>query len=108
MARSHIQPADPFALMRSSTSLAMLAWETQMVIAMRLMGMAGLWSVVPSENDRMVSEKGPAFLEAAQSASRAAIAGCRPDQVVVAWARPLRQRTRANARRLSKRGPRLG
>ena len=108
MAHRYPRPADPLALARSGADLAMLAWEAQLVMTMRLMGMAGLWSVVPTENGRMMSEKGPAFLEAAQSATQAAMTGCRPDQVVVAWARPLRKRTRANAHRLSKRGPRLG
>ncbi len=108
MAHRYPRPADPLALARTGTNLALLAWETQLVMSMRLMGMAGLWSVVPSENDRMLSEKGPAFAEAVTAAAGAAMAGCRPDQIAVAWARPLRQRTRANARRLSRRGPRLG
>lgn len=99
--------ADPFALARSGATLAMLAWETQLVMSMRLLGMAGLWSVVPTENARMMSEKGPAWAEAAQAATGAAMSGKRPDEVAAAWARPLRRHTSANARRLVRRGPKL-
>jgi hypothetical protein len=85
----------------------MLVLETQAVMTMRLLGMAGAWSVLPSENNRMVSEKAPAFASAAQAATRAAMAGAPPLAVADAWARPLRRRTGANARRLGRRGPRL-
>ena len=108
MANHYPALLDPVALMRSGSDLAMLAWETQLVMTMRLMGMAGFWSVVPTESDRMMSEKAPAFAEAIRAATGAAMSGCRPDEVAVAWARPLRKRTRANARRLSRRGPRFG
>ena len=101
------RPMDPFALARTGMGFTMLAWETQLVMTMRIMGMAGLWSVVPTENARMVSEKAPAFAEAARAAGAAAIAGHRPDEVAAAWARPLRRRTSANARRLTRRGPKL-
>ena len=102
-----LRRGDPLALTRMSAAIAVLAWEAQLVVTMRLMGMAGLWSVLPGENARMVAEKGPAFAEAAEGAARAAMAGRRPDEVLAAWSRPLRRRTRANARRLSRRGPRL-
>ena len=99
--------ADPFALARTGWTLTMLIWETQAVMTMRLLGMAGAWSVLPSENARMVAEKAPAFADAAQAATRAAMAGRRPEAVADAWAEPLRRRTSANARRLVVRGPRL-
>lgn len=97
-------PAD---MMRAGTQMTLLAWEANMVSAMRLMGMAGLWSVLPSEDRRMVEEKPAAFLAAAQAASLAAVTGRRPDQVATAWSRSLRGRTGANARRLARRGPKL-
>ena len=100
-------PADPFALARTGWTMAMLAWETQVVMTMRLLGMAGAWSVLPSENARMASEKAPAFAAAAHAATRAVVAGRRPDAVAAAWARPLRRRTSGNARRLARRGPRI-
>ena len=79
-----------------------------MVMAMRIAGMAGYWSVVPSENARMVSEKAPAFAEAGVAMGRAMMHGADPATMVRAWARPIRRRTGANARRLSRRGPTLG
>ena len=103
-----MRQSSPYEFIRASADLALLAWETQMVMAMRIAGMAGMWSVVPSENDRMVSEKGPAFAEAAAAATMALARGSGPAAVTQAWMRPLRRRTGANARRLSKRGPRIG
>ena len=94
----------PAEAIRASTDMMLLAWEAQMVMAMRLAGMAGLWSVMPSESNRMVSEKGPAFAEAALAASRAMIRGAPPAALAQAWMRPIRRRTGANARRLSRRG----
>ncbi len=97
-------PADLIAV---STTWWTLMAETQHIVAMRMMGMAGLWSVTPSENDRMVSEKGPAFAASAAAGTAAMIAGKRPDQIAAAAMKPLRAKTRANAARLGKRGPKL-
>ena len=99
--------ASPNDVMRLGAQMTMLAWEAQMVVAMRTMGMAGLWSVLPSEDERMVAEKPAAFAEAAMAAGAAGLAGKRPDQVMDAWARSLRRRTGGNARRLARRGPKL-
>ena len=97
----------PAQMIRAGTQMSLLAWEAQMVIAMRLMGMAGLWSVLPSEDRRMVEEKPAALLAAAQAAGLAAMTGRRPDQVATAWARSLRGQTGGNVRRLARRGPKL-
>ena len=97
----------PMEIFRTSLQFAFIAAEAQAVIAMRLWGMAGLWSVAPSENKRMVAEK----IEAAQrgmiNAGVAAATGKRPAQVVAAAIKPVRRKTRANSRRLAKRGPKL-
>ena len=77
--------------------------EVQLVVAFRLMGMAGHWPVSPSETSRMVNEKAPAFLKAAGAATAAAMRGKRPDQIAEAALAPIGVRTRSNARRLSKR-----
>ena len=98
------RPAD---MIRAGTQMSLLAWEAQMVIAMRMMGMAGLWSVLPSEDRRMAEEKPAAFLAAAQAAGLAAMTGRRPDQIANAWTRSLRTRTGSNARRLARRRPKL-
>lgn len=107
MLKTTIHPADPADWIRAGWTLGMLAVETQAVMTMRLLGMAGAWSVLPSENARMVSEKAPAFADATRAATRAAIAGAPPLAVADAWAKPLRRRTGANARRLGRRGLRL-
>ncbi|MBM1813884.1 antifreeze protein [Sulfitobacter pseudonitzschiae] len=93
--------------MGSWMNMSMLMMETASVMTMRMMGMAGLWSVTKSENERMVSEKSSAFLDSAAAASVATMTGKRPDEVMNAALRPLRRKTRANARRLGKRGPAL-
>jgi hypothetical protein len=97
--------ATPFDLWRAGMQGWMLMAEAQAVIAMRMWGMAGLWNVTPSENSRMVSEKATALPQSALAASQAAMAGKRPDEVMTAAIRPLRRKTGANARRLTKRGP---
>ncbi|MGK7753876.1 MULTISPECIES: antifreeze protein [unclassified Roseovarius] len=98
------------------TSDAMNAWsnaleagmimaEAYAVIAMRLWGMAGLWAVTPSENHRMMSEKAAALTRSMLDANTAAFRGGDPSRIIAAAMKPVRQKTRANARRLAKRGP---
>lgn len=83
-----------------------LTMETQAVITMRLLGMAGFWPVSRTETQRMWAEKPGAFVESGGAAVMAAMQGKRPDQIADAAIRPLRRKTRANTRRLSKRGRR--
>lgn len=87
--------------------MGMMAYEAQMVIAMRVMGMGGLWSVTPSETTRMVSEKAAAFTTAAMQGALATARGESPGKVASKMVRPIRAKTRANSRRLAKRGPTL-
>jgi hypothetical protein len=101
--RPMIRHASPFDLWNGSIELATLMAETQLVVAYRMLGMAGLWAVSPRENQRMIAEKGPAFTEAAMAASRATMLGRRPDEILGAWVKPLRRKTRSNARRLGRR-----
>ena len=100
--------ATGFEMIRSAMLLNRLAWEAQMVVGMRMLGMAGLWSVPSGESDTMFSEKPPVFANAAVAASAAALRGGRPDQIMDAWTRTIRRKTGANVRRLSKRGPKIG
>ena len=95
---------DPYAFWTNSMQMAMMAAEAQAVIAMRLMGMAGFWSVPPSEKTRMVSEKLKAVSKSNGEAVAAALRGSTPDQIMAAAIKPYRNRTRANTRRLAKRG----
>ncbi|MFV0245604.1 MAG: antifreeze protein [Qingshengfaniella sp.] len=93
-------------VMGTGMELAVLAVEAQSVIAMRMMGMTGLWTMPRSENERMLREKPPAFTHAVWAAWAAALGGQRPDQVMAAAVRPLRRQTRRNVRRLGRSGPR--
>lgn len=99
--------ASPFDLWTNTVQLSMIAAEAQWVIALRLMGMAGLWSVTPRENKLMVSEKFQAMTKSMTDASRAAVSGKSGDQILTAALKPIRTKTRANASRLTKRGPKF-
>lgn len=92
---------------RTGVALWTLMSEAQAVMAYRMMGMAGYWTVHNTENERMYSEKGPAFVEANLAATRAAIDGKRFDQVAQAWMQPLQRKVSSNRRRLAKSGPKL-
>ncbi len=98
---------NPFDLWIAQFELMKLTYEVQMVVSMRVLGMAGLWSVAPSENKRMVTEKMDAFTKAAAAVGAATMRGARPDQVVMAAVTPLRAKTKSNTKRLARRGPRL-
>jgi len=75
--------------------------ETQLVVAMRLAGMVGLWPVEGDETTRMFAEKGPALMGAASDAQSAALAGLRIDEVMLAAITPLTGAARDNRLRLS-------
>ena len=92
---------------QAGMSAMLLAAEAQTVMAYRLMGLAGLWSVDAKENSRMMSENPPAFAASAIAASTAMMRGERPDQVMTAAMIPLKKRTSSNAKRLSRRGPKM-
>jgi len=74
--------------------------EAQMVIAMRMAGLAGLWPMAPHEGFLMVAEKVEAGHAAASAALVAGMRGGNAGQVALAAIAPVRQQTRANARRL--------
>ncbi len=95
----------PSEAMRLAMQSSMMLAEANMVIAMRMMGMSGMWRVTPAENTRMVKEKTDAALASGQAMTRAAMAGQSPAKVALAGIKPVRAKTRANASRLAKRGP---
>ena len=96
-----MQPTNPFDLSAIvMPSLELLA-EAQMVVAMRLAGMIGLWPVGMDETHRMVTEKGPALMGAASDAHTAALAGRRLDEILMAAITPLTGTARDNRVRLS-------
>lgn len=88
-------------------TLAHLASDSQLVVAMRLMGLGGLWAVPRGEAADMVREKSPAFTEAALSAVLTALKGRAPAQVMQAAVDPISDRARANRARLTQCGPRI-
>ncbi|MFN3822824.1 MAG: antifreeze protein [Pseudorhodobacter sp.] len=97
-------PMTPADALRLGYQMSMLTIEAQSVIAMRLWGMAGLWNVAPSENNRMVSEKSTAMFAAGLAVQRAVASGASATDTALAAIKPLRRRTGSNARRLSRRG----
>jgi hypothetical protein len=94
-----------FDLMRLSVDTTRMLAEAQVVIALRLMGMAGVIPTSPGENARMVSEKVAAVQAAGVAMARAAMGGASATDVAAAGLKHVGRRTRANVRRLSK--PRL-
>ena len=84
-------------------SMALIAAESQAVMAMRLMGMVGAYPVGPTEKQRMVDEKLTAMTEAQVAMWHTLMSFAPPHAVMAAGLKPIRQKTRANARRLSKR-----
>ncbi|WP_292289951.1 antifreeze protein [Marivita sp.] len=96
-----VTPMDYWA---NAMQLGFVLAEAQGVIAMRFMGAAGVWSVPKTENSRMLNEKVFAFVKGTSDASLAAISGKSPDVVAAMAIKPIRQATRANHRRLTKRG----
>ena len=93
---------DPFDYMRPAIEASKMMVEAQQVIALRMAGMAGVWSMGPHENQRMVDEKVEAMTESVQAVFTAGMAGKTAGAVALAGLQPLRQRTKANASRLSK------
>ncbi|MBN2629706.1 MAG: antifreeze protein [Rhodobacteraceae bacterium] len=98
-------PFSPVDLMRLSMNTATMLMQAQTVIAMRMMGMAGVWKVSPGENSRMVSEKMRAGMKAGAAAQRSALAGGSVTDIAEAALAPVKRATAANARRLTRSGP---
>jgi hypothetical protein len=95
----------PVQLMQLSIQTSIMLAEAQMVIGMRMMGMMGMWRVLPSENARMSSEKLTAMGQSAMATSHAVMAGKPPVQIAEAALKPIRRHTSANVKRLGRRGP---
>ena len=95
----------PAQMISLSMRTGMMLVEAQMVIGMRMMGMAGLWRVLPSENARMSSEKVSALGQSAVAASTAMLAGKSPALIAEAALRPVARTTKSNDKRLARRGP---
>jgi len=92
---------NPLNIMRSTFAFWTLMAEANTVVALRVLGMAGVLPADGAENERMFAEKGPAFAAAMIAGSRAAMKGQSLDRVALATMRPLGRKTRANVKRLS-------
>ncbi len=97
----------PTEAMHLAMQSSMMLAEANMVIAMRLMGMGGMWRVNPTEYARMVQEKSDAAMASGAAMMRAVMAGQTPAKVALAGIKPMRAKTRANMARLAKRGPKM-
>ena len=95
----------PAQMISLSMKTGMMLMEAQMVIGMRMMGMAGLWRVHPTENARMSSEKVSAVSQSAIAASQAIMTGKSPSFIAEAALKPIARRTKSNVKRLAARGP---
>ncbi|MEM9349389.1 MAG: antifreeze protein [Pseudomonadota bacterium] len=95
---------DPYAIAWTSIRLANLWVETQMVVAYRVLGMVGIWSVTEAEKRRMIEEKTPAFVESATAASIAILRARNPADIMEAAMQPIERKAKSNRRRLAKRG----
>ncbi|UWR21364.1 antifreeze protein [Sulfitobacter sp. S190] len=94
----------PVQMWANAFQIGMVAAEAQAVIGMRMLGMAGIWSVTRNENNRMLSEKAYALTKSGTDAARVMARGGPPEKIAQAAIKPIRQTTRANAKRLAKRG----
>ena len=97
----------PKQAMRLATQSTLMMIEAQRVIAMRVAGMSGAWTVGADEDGRMVAEKQQAAVAAGQAMVKAAARGGSAGAVALAGLKPIRARTRANNSRLTKSGPKV-
>lgn len=94
----------PQQTLRLMTQSTLMMIEAQRVIAMRLAGMSGTWTVSAKEDSRMVTEKQQAAVASGQAMIVAAARGGSPAVVALAGLKPVRAKTRANNNRLTKSG----
>ena len=76
--------------------------ESNLVIGLRLSGMAGMWPMDQAETTRMMTEKLQAGALAGKAAMRAGMSGGSLPDIAMAAMKPVGRRTRANAKRLTK------
>ena len=85
-----------------SSQAALLGWEAQNVMLLRLMRLAAGGALAQSESARMISEKVQALGEAQTTAAVATIKGGKSHQVSKKVLGVYKKRVRKNRRRLSK------
>ncbi|WP_424973267.1 antifreeze protein [Dinoroseobacter sp. S76] len=95
-----------FDYLSTGANVWRLGFETNSVIMLRMMGMAGFWNTPFDENWRMVAEKPKVFIKSGSDGLVAAMQGKDPAQVMDASIKRLNKATNANRKRLANRGPR--
>ena len=93
---------NPMTLIGLNANFVTLMLETQAVMTLRILGMAGALPQRQGENTRMFEEKGPAMFSAYTAATKAAMAGQSPDRIFEAAMKPVSKKVRANRKRLMK------
>jgi nucleotidyltransferase/DNA polymerase involved in DNA repair len=94
--------SSPMAIWKCGFDTWRMLAEAQTVVAFRMMGMAGLWTLAEGETTRMFTEKQQAFAQSAMDGAAAAMRGQSPERVLAAAVRPLGRKTAANAQRLGR------
>jgi len=95
-------PLNPFEYVKVTMQAARIMVESQQVIALRVSGMAGMWTMNEGETARMVNEKLSAGMQAGSAAFMAGMSGASMTDIAMAAMKPVGKRTRANAKRLKK------
>ena len=92
----------PYDWWRAGIEAATIVTEAQIVIALRMMGVFGMRPMAAGEPLRMVTEKITAAQASGVAATGALMRGAPPAKVARLALAPVRRKTRANVRRLSK------
>lgn len=79
--------------------------DTHYVLTARLLGLSGILAMPDGERQTMMSEKLPAFTEAALSGTFTALSGGSPDRIVRDTLEPISSKASANRARLQRRDP---
>jgi hypothetical protein len=98
---------DPFNLMRPAMEATSIMAESNVVIGLRVAGMAGFWPMGQAETTRMVSEKMAAGVDSAHAMLKSGMAGGSLSDMAMAAMKPVRQKTKSNARRLTRKAAAL-
>ncbi|WP_375256968.1 antifreeze protein [Citreimonas sp.] len=98
----------PYRLFNQNLRAGMMIWDVQTVMALRLMGLAGAWTMPPGEAVRMVTEKPPAFAKAWTAWQTAMLSGRGIEAAGNAFNAPLSRKARGNRRRLTRVKTRTG
>jgi hypothetical protein len=92
----------PYRLFNQTLRTNMMIWDIQTVMALRLMGLAGAWTMPPGEALRMVAEKPPAFAQAWAAWQRSVLSGDDWEASNRAFSAPLSRKARGNRKRLTR------